>query len=109
MEPIAVTGFAFELPHGAGDEPSFWDMLKNGKNTMTAWPESRANTGAFHQPGSAERNTLSPKGAHFLKQDPAAFDAPFFSLTSKEAMPMDPQQRLLLEISYRALENGELL
>ncbi|KAL7629709.1 hypothetical protein AAE478_001232 [Parahypoxylon ruwenzoriense] len=106
MEPIAVTGFAFELPQGAGDEPSFWDMLEKGKNAMTEWPASRAHIGAFYQPGSTERNTLSSKGGHFLKQDPAAFDAPFFSITSKEAMSMDPQQRWLLEISYRALENA---
>jgi acyl transferase domain-containing protein len=25
------------------------------------------------------------RGGHFIKQDPAAFDAPFFGLTAKEA------------------------
>lgn len=40
-----------------------------------------------------------------MKEHPAAFDAPFFSITSKEAASMDPQQRLLLETSYHALEN----
>lgn len=46
------------------------------------------------------------RGAHFLDQDPGVFDAPFFSITSKEAVAMDPQQRWLLETSYRALENA---
>ncbi|KAI1138716.1 hypothetical protein F5Y05DRAFT_403935 [Hypoxylon sp. FL0543] len=54
----------------------------------------------------AREGTLSSKGGHFVNEDPAAFDAPFFSITSKEAASMDPQQRWLLETSYRALENA---
>ena len=46
------------------------------------------------------------RGAHFLEEDLAVFDAPFFSITSAEAVSMDPQQRMLLETAYRALENG---
>lgn len=41
-----------------------------------------------------------------MKEDLAAFDASFFSITADEAKAMDPQHRLLLETSYRALENG---
>lgn len=41
-----------------------------------------------------------------MKQDVASFDAPFFSVTPKEAAGMDPQKRLLLEVAYEALENG---
>lgn len=52
---------------------------------------------------------LQARGAHFVKEDPGAFDAPFFSISSKEAGSMDPQQRWLLEESYRALENGKFL
>lgn len=48
------------------------------------------------------------RGAQFIKEDLAVFDAPFFSITSAEAMSMDPQHRILLETAYRALENGML-
>lgn len=34
------------------------------------------------------------------------FDAPFFSITAKEAAGMDPMQRKLLEVAYEAFENG---
>lgn len=46
------------------------------------------------------------RGGHFIADDPARFDAPFFSIQPAEAECMDPQQRFLLETSYHALENG---
>ncbi|KAI0112236.1 polyketide synthase PksD [Nemania sp. FL0031] len=106
MEPIAITGFSFRLPQGAENESSFWDILVNGKNVMTEWPKSRANIDAFYHAQPNPKNTLYSRGAHFLKGDPGAFDAPFFSTTADEAASMDPQQRWLLEASYRAMENA---
>jgi acyl transferase domain-containing protein len=47
------------------------------------------------------------RGGHFIADDPARFDAPFFSIQPAEAECMDPQQRFLLETSYHALENGK--
>jgi hypothetical protein len=44
--------------------------------------------------------------AHFLQQDFKAFDAPFFSITPKEAKAMDPTHRMLLEATYEGFENG---
>lgn len=48
------------------------------------------------------------KHGYFLEQDVSVFDAPFFSMTAKEAAGMDPMKRLLLEVSYEGFENGEL-
>ncbi|KAJ0117477.1 hypothetical protein J7T55_003893 [Diaporthe amygdali] len=107
MEPIAVTGFSFKLAQGAEDEASLWEILESGRNVMTPYPESRVkNIDAFHEANSAAQNNLPSRGGHFLKGDPAAFDAPFFSITPKEAAAMDPAQRMLLETAYRALENA---
>jgi acyl transferase domain-containing protein len=50
---------------------------------------------------------LPCRGAHFIKEDPGAFDAAFFSITAKEAGAMDPQHRWTLETAYRAFENGK--
>jgi len=46
--------------------------------------------------------------AHFLEQDFKVFDAPFFSITPKEAKAMDPTHRILLEATYEGFENAGL-
>ena len=47
------------------------------------------------------------KHGFFLDQSIDKFDAPFFSMTTREAAAMDPMKRMLLEVSYEALENGK--
>lgn len=49
---------------------------------------------------------MNGKGGYFLKEDIAAFDAPFFSVSTAEANSMDPQQRMLLESVFEATENA---
>ncbi|KAF2829294.1 polyketide synthase PksD [Ophiobolus disseminans] len=105
MEPIAIVGLSYKLPEDAENDYSFWDSLEKGRNLSRPWPKSRVNVDAFLRSNIVQDNTLYSKGAHFIREDPAAFDAAFFSITSKEAASMDPQQRWLLETTYRALEN----
>jgi acyl transferase domain-containing protein len=104
MEPIAIIGLAFRLPDGVEDELSLWDMLKHGRNVMREWPKDRTNIETFFKPGSGAKNTASlakrtpiagftmsankkrknqlySKGGYFMNGNPAAFDAPFFSIT----------------------------
>lgn len=129
LEPIAVIGFSLRMPQDAVTPQAFWTMLEEKKCAMTDWPKDRINVDAFYHPDHDRRDTVRirpqsdwvhdasslantrqiyARGAHFLKDDVASFDASFFSITSKEAVAMDPQQRILLETSYRALENGRL-
>ncbi|KAI1618129.1 PKSN polyketide synthase for alternapyrone biosynthesis [Exophiala viscosa] len=49
---------------------------------------------------------VNTKHGFFLEDDISLFDAPFFSITAKEASGMDPMQRLLLEVSYETFENA---
>ncbi|KAK4210095.1 lovastatin diketide synthase LovF, partial [Rhypophila decipiens] len=102
QEPLAVVGMAFRLPRGAVDDISFWEAMAARKNAMTAWPDDRLGL----KEGDQKIGKLNVSGGHFIQEDLAVFDAPFFSITAKEAIAMDPQQRWALEVSYHAFENA---
>lgn len=78
-----------------------------GRSAHTPFPEDRVGKGHYH-PDPEHGGSFAVKGGHFLSEDPAYFDAPFFSITKGEAMALDPQQRLVLESVYHALENAGL-
>ncbi|KAI0895664.1 hypothetical protein F4806DRAFT_502638 [Annulohypoxylon nitens] len=102
-DDIAIVGFALKLPQDVNDVSSFWEVLENRRNLMTEWPESRINNGSFE---ASKEGNVRCRGGHFITEDPGAFDAPFFSVTAKEAASMDPMQRWTLEASYHAFENA---
>lgn len=124
LEPIAIIGLSLKFPQDATSPDSFWKMLMEGRCASGEVPEDRWNLASFYHPDAERKDTVclqSPdfpfqllfliteqiplRGGHFMKEDVAAFDAPFFSISPTEAEALDPQQRLLLETSYRALEN----
>ncbi|KAI0486768.1 polyketide synthase [Xylaria cf. heliscus] len=105
-EPIAIIGLDARLP-GDGDTPEhFYDFLLAGRSACTEVPQDRYKVDSFWHPDPNRRGTTRVRHGHFLKGSIAAFDAPFFSITPKEASSMDPQQRGMLECVYRALENA---
>ncbi|KGO73766.1 Acyl transferase/acyl hydrolase/lysophospholipase [Penicillium italicum] len=85
---------------------SFWDMIVEGRCASTDFPPDRLNIDSHHNLDTSRLDSLSLRGGHFMKEDVALFDAPFFSITAAEAEAMDPQQRLILEATFRALENA---
>ncbi|RYP74841.1 hypothetical protein DL771_002762 [Monosporascus sp. 5C6A] len=100
---IAVVGFAYKLPQDIEGDAAFWEVLEGARNLSTEWPGNRMNPDAHPDP---KNGTTHSRGGHFIRQDPAGFDAPFFGITAKEAASMDPMQRWTLEVSYRAFENA---
>jgi acyl transferase domain-containing protein len=106
LEPIAIIGFSFRFPQEAISQEGFWRMLVEKRSAMTDWPKERLNVDSFYHPGKGRKESFPVRGAHFLSESPEVFDAPFFSITAKEACSLDPQQRGLLETTYTALENG---
>ncbi|OIW24709.1 putative polyketide synthase [Coniochaeta ligniaria NRRL 30616] len=104
--PIAIIGMACRLPGNVSTPAEFWELCTRARTGWTEIPKERFNSDVFHHPNPGKGGCLNPVGGNFLNVDLAAFDAPFFGLTEKEAISMDPQQRLLLECTFEALENA---
>ncbi|GIJ99437.1 type I iterative polyketide synthase [Aspergillus viridinutans] len=108
LPPLAVVGLSFKFPEDATSSDAFWQMLLEGRCVSTEFPADRMNIDAHYHPDRNRLDSISMRGGHFLKENLAAFDAPFFSMSAAEAEAMDPQQRMVLETVYRALENAGL-
>ncbi|KAK8105742.1 hypothetical protein PG999_009101 [Apiospora kogelbergensis] len=107
-EPIAIIGIALRAPGDGSDPEKFWNMLLEGRSARCAIPEDRYNVAGFYHPDGDRLGSIQQRHAHFLKQDFKVFDAPFFSVTPKEAKAMDPTHRMLLEATYEGFENAGL-
>lgn len=104
--PIAIVGMSCRLPGSVASPAEFWELCARARSGYSEIPKERFNTASFYHPNPGKAGSHNPVGGHFLNTDLQAFDAPFFSLTEKEAISMDPQQRLLLECTFEALENA---
>jgi hypothetical protein len=104
--PIAIVGMSCRLPGDVTTPDQFWELCSRARSGWSEIPKERFEAAAFHHPSAGKSGCFNPVGGNFLKEDIAAFDAPFFSLTSQEATSMDPQQRILLECTFEALDNA---
>ncbi|KPM39192.1 Lovastatin diketide synthase LovF [Neonectria ditissima] len=106
MDDIAVIGIGLRFPGNATSPEELWKVLERGESQWSEFPKDRLNIDGYFHPGGDRQGSISFRGAHFIKGDFAAFDAPFFSVAAEDAKAIDPQQRILLEASYEALENA---
>ncbi|KAJ5533539.1 Acyl transferase/acyl hydrolase/lysophospholipase [Penicillium frequentans] len=105
-EPIAVIGMGCRFSGDASSLEGFWNMIRQGRTGHCKVPSSRYEASGWHHPNHDRKGAINHDSGFFLKEDPSRFDAPFFSITAKEAAGMDPVQRLLLEVAYEAFEDG---
>ncbi|KAG6030078.1 Type I Iterative PKS [Claviceps sp. LM458 group G5] len=108
MEDIAVIGVGLRFPGNASSPEKLWDVLEQGESQWCEIPKERINIAGYFHPSGDRQGSIPFRGAHLLKEDVSAFDAPFFSVPAEDAQAIDPQQRMLLEVSYEALENAGL-
>ncbi|KFZ25350.1 hypothetical protein V502_00172 [Pseudogymnoascus sp. VKM F-4520 (FW-2644)] len=106
IEPIAIIGISCRFPGNVSSPGEFWDMLVNKRSGHCEVPSNRFDGDAWQHPDHDRRGALQQKSAFYLDGDISLFDAPFFSLTAKEAMGMDPMQRHLLELAHECFENA---
>ncbi|MEU2272992.1 beta-ketoacyl synthase N-terminal-like domain-containing protein, partial [Streptomyces olindensis] len=95
---VAVVATACRLP--SADTPeAFWQVLRDGRDTVTGLPADRPEL--HDSPGT---RAATRKGAFLDHVD--RFDPAFFGIGPREAAAMDPQQRLVLELTWEALERA---
>ncbi|TGD89817.1 SDR family NAD(P)-dependent oxidoreductase [Mycolicibacterium sp. CH28] len=101
---FAIIGYAARLP-GAADADQYWDLLHNGRDTISEVPADRWDVEEFFDPDPSVPGKVVTRRAGFV-DDATGFDAPFFAVSAREAEFMDPQHRLLLETAWRAVEHS---
>lgn len=104
--PLAIVGMSCRLPGNVASPAEFWELCARARSGYSEIPKERFDTASFQHPNPGKAGCHNPVGGHFLNTNLAEFDAPFFSLTEKEAISMDPQQRLILECTFEALESA---
>jgi len=102
---IAIVGVAFRFPGDLGDEKSFWQTLKNGRDVVSQIDQKRWSVNELQHPKRSEPERSLTFSAGVLSHIDE-FDAEFFGISPREAAWLDPQQRLLLELAWEAMENG---
>src|SRR5690242_15992321 len=102
-EAIAIIGAGCRFPGQANNLEAFWQLLRDGVDTITEIPQDRWNIDKFYDPDPNTPGKIYSRNACFLEQVDQ-FDASFFGISTREAVMLDPQQRLLLEVAWETLE-----
>ena len=106
-DPIAIVGMACRVP-GGGDTPAqFWQLLRNGVDTVREVPADRWDGDAWYDPDLSATAKSATKWGGFLDRIDG-FDADYFGILPREAERMDPQQRLFLEVAIEAIDDAGL-
>lgn len=97
---------ACRLPGDVTTPAELWELCSRTRSGWSEIPKDRFNADGFFHPNPQKLGCFNNRGAHFLSQNLAAFDAPFFNITAAEATAMDPQQRIALECAFEAMESA---
>jgi len=106
VTPIAIIGMACRTSGNVSSAEELWELCSRARSGWSQVPAERWSQEGYFHPNASRTGTYNPEGAHFIQEDIALFDAPFFNISAVEAKSIDPQQRLLLECTYEALENA---
>ena len=105
---ISILGMSTKVPT-AKNYNELWDILINGKETISEYPEQRKFLSEnfsyrFNPSRPVSGRHYVSKGSYLEQID--AFDHMFFGISATEAKSMDPQQRMLLQGAYEAIEDS---
>ncbi len=100
---IAIIAMAGRFP-GANSIEQFWEVLEEGRDTITHFSKEELDKHEFDRSGDIEAENYV--GARGVLDGIELFDANFFGFPPREAALTDPQQRVWLEVAWEALEKA---
>ncbi|MEO1051553.1 MAG: alpha/beta fold hydrolase [Bacteroidota bacterium] len=103
-EPIAIVGMAGRFP-GAENLKAFWNLLREGKDTITEIPDHRWDHNQYYDPDPTAVGKTHQKHASMFEQL-HEFDPFFFNISPAEATEMNPSQKLMLELAWETIESS---
>nr|QBM78307.1 polyketide synthase [Moorena bouillonii bAprat14] len=104
-EAIAIIGIGCRFPGNANTPESFWQLLSNGKDSITEIPLERWDLDSYYDPNPDTPGKMYIRHAALVEKVDQ-FDPRFFGISNREAYSLDPQQRFILEVTWEALERA---
>ncbi|WP_083841583.1 type I polyketide synthase [Pseudovibrio sp. FO-BEG1] len=99
---VAVIGMAGRFPK-ADTTAQLWENIRSGRECISEFTEEEVIASGVSPEIVRRPDYLRRKGA---VSDIDRFDAPFFSISPREAELTDPQHRLMLQCAWNAMEDA---
>ncbi|MDN0200044.1 beta-ketoacyl synthase N-terminal-like domain-containing protein [Streptomyces sp. S.PNR 29] len=100
---VAIIGMACRFPGGADTADRFWDVLREGRETLTRYTDEQLLAAGV--PAERLADPRYVKAGQSIP-DVDLFDSELFQFTHDEAEILDPQHRIFLECAHEALERA---
>ncbi len=105
-DSIAIIGMSCRFPN-SNSLDEFWELLKNGKDTIAEIPKERWDADRYYDPDPQATRKTHQRHASLLSNI-HDFDPLFFNISPAEASEMSPSQKLMMELAWEAIENSSL-
>ena len=100
---VAIVGMGCLFPQ-ANNIDEFWQLLKEGRDCVTEFPNDRGNINEVYDKDGEGVDSSVSKWGSFVETH--HFDPKFYSMSEAEAQTMDPHQRLFLDASWQAIQDS---
>lgn len=99
---IAIVGMACKFP-GANDPSEFWDLLKNGKETISSFTSEQLRTNGVGEELLNDDLYVPYRG---VLDNIFTFDSKLFKLSDADLKSLNIPARIFMQLTWQALEDA---